>query len=1058
MQNGSLSVREKLRRRGPAYAVLAVSLLSTGILYLQLRSHVESRDQKRFDDAAGTVFSTAQLYLDFHLEVLSGVRGMFLTSKLATQEEWKKYFLARNLGGKHPGILAVGFAQRVAEEHVEKHVASMRAANPAYRIKPEGKRSEYFPILYLEEIRQEADMPLGWDAFSDTRRRAAMERARDTGEPSSTGKIPLHRVRRPEEPGFIVYLPIYADGTTPASVEAKRASLRGFVFCSYAASDLWAGATRLGGLPIVDLEVFDGAATEENLLYDDDGVFHAKARSKYAQQMLSSEYGRSWTYHFCTVPGFAADSRGHLPMFALCAGVAVSLLLFGIAWTQASARAAADNLSWKLRRSEESLRKTNEDLESKIAARQAAEEALTQNQVRLKLLNSILACMASGSGVGETLVRVLRRIEESFPDRQVIYSIMDPAGHLTVVCSAEPTGWPSLTGHAFDMNGAPEVLAALRRREPMALNDLSSHPHAQAFARTLASQGVRAVLAFPLKQSSDEVGLLCLCAQAPHDWSEHEIVTLQEIAEHLFLAFRHDDAERKRRQAERMLAHEKELLAATLRSTADGVMTTDTEGTILLINKVAEDLTGWGREALGRRIIEVFDLIDEQTRERINNPVEIVLQTGKVLDLSTEALLLARDEQERAVATRAAPIFDADGHVSGAVLVFQDVTEKQKLEAEMLKASRIESLGLLAGGIAHDFNNIMTGILGNVSLARMFAPAEPELQKRLEQAEKACLRARDLTQQLLAFAKGGNLLKRTASLSELIDEASELALRGSNVRSAILHAPDLWPLDLDPAQIRQVINHLVLNAAESMPDGGTVNIRTENVTLSLQSPLPLPAGNFVKTVIEDRGIGIRPEHLEKIFDPYFGAATPSSGLGLATAYLIIKKHGGVIQAESELGVGTRFEIYLPVSTQAGAHPKPVLPQPPAGLGRILVMDDDASVRELAMAALSRLGYEVELARDGAETIRRYSDALKSQRPFAVVILDLTGPGAMGAREALKQLTEIDPNVKAIVSSGYALDPAMSNFREYGFSGSVSKPYRLEDLAKVLHQVVRQDAP
>jgi PAS domain S-box-containing protein len=424
-------------------------------------------------------------------------------------------------------------------------------------------------------------------------------------------------------------------------------------------------------------------------------------------------------------------------------------------------------------------------MKSKIAPRKAAEEALAQNQVRLKLLNSILACMASGSGVGETLVRILRRIAESFPDRQVIYSIIDPDGLLTVVCSAEPVGWPSLTGHALDLNGAPEVLAALRRRESLVLNDLNSSLHGRAFGPTLVNQGLRAFFALPLKQSSDELGLLSLCAREPHDWTAHEIVTLQQIAEHLFLAFRHDDAERKRRLAEQMLAHERELLWATLRSTADGAITTDVDGKIALINKVAEELTGWRWEALGRKIIEVFDLVDEQTRDRLENPVEKVLQTKSVLDRPVEALLLGRDEMERTVLARAAPIFDADGQVSGAVLVFQDVTEKQKLEAEMVKASRIESLGLLAGGIAHDFNNIMTGILGNISLARMFAPAEPKLQRRLEQAEKACLRARDLTQQLLAFAKGGNLLKRTASMSQLIDEAAELALRGSNVRSAI---------------------------------------------------------------------------------------------------------------------------------------------------------------------------------------------------------------------------------------------------------------------------------
>ncbi|MBM3840030.1 MAG: hypothetical protein FJ398_19105 [Verrucomicrobia bacterium] len=209
MRNDAHSIRENLSRRGSAYAVLAVSLLSTGILYFQLRSHVESRDQKRFDDAVSALFNTAQLYLDFHLEVLRGVRGMFLTSKLAIQEEWKKYFAARNLADSYPGILAVGFAQRVPDADRDQHVSAMRARNPAYRIKPEAKRSEYFPILYLEDIRQHAHMPLGWDAFSDPQRRLAMERARDTGEPVSTGKTSLSRVRRPPEPGFIVYLPIH---------------------------------------------------------------------------------------------------------------------------------------------------------------------------------------------------------------------------------------------------------------------------------------------------------------------------------------------------------------------------------------------------------------------------------------------------------------------------------------------------------------------------------------------------------------------------------------------------------------------------------------------------------------------------------------------------------------------------------------------------------------------------------------------------------------------------------------------------------------------------------
>lgn len=1183
MQNGCPSVREVLRRWGSACLVLFVSLFSTAVFYFLLKGHVESRGHKRFQEASQAAFKSAELHLDYHLEVLKSVRALFFANERLSREDWKKYFRTFNLFESHPGLIDVGYTLRVPRSAKEAHVASVKRQDSAdYFLHPEGDREEYFPLIYLEDLVAGDPGPVGWDVFSDADRRPAMERARDTGQASSTGKILVGVARRSREYGFIVYLPIYRGGVTPSTMEARRAALQGFVFASLRPAKLWKGASSLGQEPMVNLEIFDGTElAEAHLLYGDDGVFHATVSSNYSGQIRGDALGRSWTFRFSALPVFAANLRTDLPVIVLVAGLLVSVLLFGIACMQARARVASEQLAAHLRRSEEILRQTNERLEREIAetgrtkealresetrlrsligsideivfefdadgtfhnvwtsneellavpkselvgrraedffgrdftqrfmdafrrvldsgqpesiecalevkagkrwflarispissgqgrrntvcmlarditARKAAEEALTQNQVRLKLLNSILACMASASGLGETLVRMVRRIQEFFPDLQAIYSVIDSAGLLTVVCSAEPPGWPSLTGRAIDLSLAPKFLTALQEREPLVVENVASDLLARPLTPSLADQGIQAILALPVKQSSDELGLLCLSAAAPRPWSEHEIVTLQELAEHLFMAFQHDDTGRKRREAERLLAREKELLSVTLRSAAEGIVTTDRDGRIRLLNQVAENLTGWKLEALGRPIMDVFHLVDEKSRDRIENPVEKVLRTGEIFELSNETLLLARDETECAVAGRVAPIFDVDGKINGAVVVFQDVTEKRKIEVEMLKASRIESLGLLAGGIAHDFNNILTGILGNVSLARMFAPPDAEVQKRLELAEKACLRARDLTQQLLAFAKGGNLLKRAASLVDLINEAADLALRGSNVRSEIQHAPDLWPVDLDPAQIKQVINHLILNAAESMPEGGLVKVRTENLSLSHPSPLPLPAGDYVKMILEDQGIGIQPEHLAKIFDPYFSATPPSSGLGLATAYLIIKKHGGLIQVESELGVGTRFDVYLP-SSRAGSNAKQTVLQPSPGAGKILVMDDDPAVRELALTALSRLGYEVELVKDGAETVRRYSDAMKTEHPFAAVLLDLTVPGGMGAKEAVKQLLAIDPNVKAIVSSGYSLDSVMANFREHGFSGCVSKPYRLEELAKALRQVVRQDA-
>jgi len=392
------------------------------------------------------------------------------------------------------------------------------------------------------------------------------------------------------------------------------------------------------------------------------------------------------------------------------------------------------------------------------------------------------------------------------------------------------------------------------------------------------------------------------------------------------------------------------------------------------------------------------------------------------------------------------------------VIVFRDVSDLVKQDLERLNTSKLESVGLLAGGIAHDFNNILLAVLGNLSLAREFAADGAQVQRHVGLAEEAAQRAKALTQQLLTFARGGAPIKRTVWLREVMLNAMELPLRGTSVRCEPEVSADLWPVEVDPAQIGQVISHLVLNAVQAMPQGGLLRVSAANVELSRASGLPLAAGRYVRLAFQDEGQGIPHEHLPKIFDPYFTTKPRGTGLGLSAAYSIVRRHGGHIAVESALGRGTRFEVYLSAASDESPRPQRVDGPVRPGSGRVLVMDDDPAVRQVVRTMLRRLGYRAEEAGHGLEAIRLYQSAREAGDPFDVVILDLTVPGGLGGKEAVARLRAYDPQVKAVVSSGYSDDPVMAHHQEYGFRAVVEKPYRLEDLSRVLAQVMAPPTP
>lgn len=378
--------------------------------------------------------------------------------------------------------------------------------------------------------------------------------------------------------------------------------------------------------------------------------------------------------------------------------------------------------------------------------------------------------------------------------------------------------------------------------------------------------------------------------------------------------------------------------------------------------------------------------------------------------------------------------------------------EKEKLQIQLVKAQKIEAIGRLAGGIAHDFNNLLTGISANVSFARMLVPPEHKIFKIMSDVEEASLRARDLTKQLLTFSKGGAPAKKTASIRDLLRDSTIFLLRGSNIKCEFDLSEDLWRIEADTGQISQVIQNLVLNAAQAMPNGGRVIIKATNLA-TLEKGIPLPPGKYIKITVRDTGIGIPEENLDKIFDPYFTTKEEGNGLGLATAYSVILKHEGHISVRSEKNAGTEFIIYLPAANNTTIKEIPFIGKSLCGSGRILIMDDQEMILNAAEEILRSIGYTVCTVSDGAEALKVYEDAMGNGKPFDVVIMDLTIPGGMGGKETIEKLLLIDPKAKTIVSSGYSDDCLISEYKRYGFKAMLSKPYLTSELRAALQEVM-----
>ena len=501
-------------------------------------------------------------------------------------------------------------------------------------------------------------------------------------------------------------------------------------------------------------------------------------------------------------------------------------------------------------------------------------------------------------------------------------------------------------------------------------------------------------------------------------------------------------------------------LAAEVMSTlAEGVIVTDAAGAVRLANATAARLLRADATALrGRPLAEVFRLINRQSGLPGDNPIERALATDRPLPLIDEHSLLSAASSTSGGTAAAQPVVwtsrvvpGTDGKPQGVVIIFRNPEEMTLTPEELVKANRFESLGLLAGGIAHDFNNLLTTILGAVSLAK-----DNRDYSALADAEKAIDAARGLTRQLLAFAKGSGGTQVVCDARPILEDSLKIAAAASAAAIELEAGPDTDPVRVDRAQILQVFQNLIINALQAMPPlphRPRLQIHARNIVLADQQVPSLAAGDYVEFEVRDNGSGIKPEHIEKIFAPFFTTKKHGTGLGLATVLSIVRKHGGQIALDTQVGVGTAFTVYLPKATQpvgTAARPAPTMR---FGTGSILFMDDDPKIAALTATMLQSLGYKCRIAHDGVEAIKLYRDSLNVARPYDAVIMDLTIIGGMGGEECFHELRKLDPDVRAIVASGYDHDDTERKFMAMGFCGFLRKPYRVGDVGKMLKTVI-----
>lgn len=1105
-------LRNHLRQFWAAYLVLIVSLVPALVVWSRLKETVKDKESSYFRVLVRDTHREMDLNVRHHFAALTTMRGFFQASEKVEPEEWNRYLANMELGLRYPAYNAVGFARRIPlEEKTAFEKEQHQHGATAYHLTNAVGNVDYFPLTLLSP---EQLFPLKEQAFNLAALPevlAAMEMTIASGKPEASKPVTLTLWPDNRQKSYILLvLPIYSR-TNLAGLSKVEGFLVGFMELDRMFSVLLENArrdflnitvteeqTQLPPKLIYSSSPYNGPRQHTSIV---DANFHETRTFVFASQ--------AWTLDITARESFFDSTESYLPQISIVGGLLISAALFGITWGQVRARSLAEKLSGNLAASEERFRLVNKATNDVVYDWDVPKDRITWNEAmslsfnyapekiqptlqwweervhpldRVRVVRGLESALKKGGEFWADEYRFLRGdgnystvIDRGYILRdekgeviRMIGSMMD----ITDRKKAEEARFKSdqklklhfeqtplaviewnLSFQVVDWNPGAEKTFGYSAQE--AIGRHASELIVPESARRLVNEIWQSLLLAnrhgqrSTNQNCTKDGRTIVC-----DWYNTPVIDRDgKVISVITLAM---DVTEQRHVAD-ALAEEKELLSVTMRSIGEAVIATDTAENIVLINRVAEHLLGCHQnDVIGHPLTRWLKLQHLKTGMIVESPVTRVLRANGQFALHSQQAMLVGVPVERRISYSCNPIHGGDSHLLGSVLVFRDVSDEARTAEELLKASKLESLGILAGGIAHDFNNILTVIIGNISIAKMQTPASSAASTRLDEAEKASLKARDLTLQLLTFAKGGAPIKQTASITELLRDTAAFVLHGSNAQCIFDLEPNLWPVEVDEGQISQVIDNLVINAVQAMPKGGRILVSSRNVTLEANSGLQLPAGKYVQACVQDEGTGIPSEILPKIFDPYFTTKTSGSGLGLATSYSIVRNHNGLMTVQSNVGEGTIFKVYLPASDKPLKTDSSDTTHFIRRQGRILVMDDDERIRELLKSMIEALGYQVEISANGNEAVNSYRNAMSAGKRFNAIIMDLTVPGGMGGKEALNLIKDLDPKVRAIVSSGYSNDPIMANHRENGFIGVLSKPYKIQDLAKTLESTIQQE--
>jgi PAS domain S-box-containing protein len=676
-----------------------------------------------------------------------------------------------------------------------------------------------------------------------------------------------------------------------------------------------------------------------------------------------------------------------------------------------------------------------------------AHEITSHKQVAdlLRFQRDLGITLSSSLGVRDLLSRVLDeviRIEGI--DAGGIYIVNERSGDIELIVHK---GLPDHIAGAF---------ARFDAESPLAQLVMEGHPRywsrqelLERASDHMMEVGFRSITVIPVKSQGMVIASLSLVSREFDEIPLNARIALETVGDRIGDVI-------NRARAEELL-HKYELIISTVHNPMCFV---DRNYIYQAVNTAYTDSFGKSRQDfMGRTVGEIFgeDVFSQKIRQHLDKAFE-----GK--EEHFEEWFDYPSEGRRYSHMSYYPFFEADGNVSGVASISRDITDRKAREEEAVRMSKLESVSTLAGGIAHDFNNLLATILGNIELAQFQVSHDHPAHKRLAKAIEACNRSRDLIRQFLTLSKGGIPNKKTGPLVPLITDSAKLALTGTRIRCSYTIQDDLWLVEYDENQIMHALHNIVMNARDAMPGGGGISITARNATIDTDSPdlgTVMKSGPYVVIDIEDHGTGIPEEIREKIFDPYFSTKNKGTqkgmGLGLTTAYSIVKKHGGYIMLDTEMGTGSTFHIYLPAMLHESQTKHQDTGSHPAPHSSILTMDDEEMIRDAATEILERLGYQVESASSGEEAIEKFLRAKRSGSSFGVVILDLNVKSGMGGAETMKRIKEIDPGVIGIVSSGYPDNTGTQNFREFGFSAAVAKPYTAQELQTTLEKLMQEDS-